>query len=213
MQFERGFLSYHFVNNPGGMSVVLNKPYVITYDGKITEANSIVPVLQKIAEKDGEYRSLLIIASSVEGGALATLVQNSRNGVVPAVAVAAPEFGVQRQGMLNDLAILTGGKFISEAEGDLVQDLTLEDLGKCDRVVVTAERTTIIGGHSLDGAIKGRIEELKGMIAKAETPFVKDKLNERIARIQQGVAVVKVGAATDVEKIEKLHRVEDAIGR
>jgi chaperonin GroEL len=209
MQFDRGYISPYFVTNPEAMEAVLTEPFVLINEKKISAATDIVPILEKLIQSG--KRDLLIIAEDVDGEALATLVLNRLRGTFNVLAVKAPGFGDRRKAMLQDIAILTGGTVISEDIGRRLETATLADLGRCDKVVSTKEETTIVGGHGDEEAIKGRINQIKAEIDISTSDYDKEKLQERLAKLAGGVAVIGVGAATEVELKEKKHRVEDAL--
>jgi chaperonin GroEL len=210
MQFDRGYISPYFVTNPETMEAVLENPYILVHDKKISAAADIIPVLERVLQ-EGETRSLLVIAEDVDGEALATLVLNKLRGIFNAVAVKAPGFGERRKAMLQDIAILTGGQVISEELGRKLENVRIPDLGRADKVVVTKDDTTIIGGRGDPKAIKGRIEQIKAEMEKTTSDYDREKLQERLAKLAGGVAIIRVGAATEVELKEKKHRVEDAL--
>ncbi len=209
MQFDRGYISPYFVTNPERMEAVLEEPYILIYDKKISAAQDLVPLLEKLLQIG--KRNLLIIAEDVEGEALATLVLNKLRGVLNVVAVKAPGFGERRKRMLEDIAILTGGQVISEELGRKLESVRIDDLGRADKVVVTKDDTTIVGGKGDEKAIKGRIEQIRAEIERATSDYDREKLQERLAKLAGGVAIIRVGAATEVELKEKKHRVEDAL--
>ncbi len=209
MQFDRGYISPYFITNPETMEAVLEEPYILIHDKKISSAADIVPVLERLVQVG--KRELLVIAEDVEGEALATLILNKLRGVINCVAVKAPGFGERRKRMLEDIAILTGGQVISEELGRKLESVTIADLGRARRVVVTKDDTTIIEGKGDPKQIKGRIEQIKVEIEKTTSDYDREKLQERLAKLAGGVAVIKVGAATEVELKEKKHRVEDAL--
>jgi len=208
MQFDRGYLSPYFINDQQTQSVVLDNPYILLHDKKISNIREMLPLLESVA-KSG--RPLLIVAEDVEGEALATLVVNTIRGIVKVAAVKAPGFGDRRKAMLQDVAILTGGTVISEEVGLQLEKASLADLGEAKKVQVTKENTTIIDGHGKADEIKGRIEQIRAQIEEATSDYDKEKLQERVAKLAGGVAVIKVGAATEVEMKEKKARVEDAL--
>lgn len=208
MQFDRGYLSPYFVNNQQNMSAELEAPYILLVDKKISNIRDLIPLLEGVA-KSG--KPLLVIAEDIEGEALATLVVNNIRGVVKVAAVKAPGFGDRRKAMLQDIAILTGGKVISEEVGLSLEQATIDDLGSAKRVVVTKEDTTIIDGSGDAGDIKNRIEQIRAEIEASSSDYDREKLQERLAKLAGGVAVIKVGAATEVEMKEKKARVEDAL--
>jgi len=209
MQFDRGYISSYFVTSPETMESVITEPYLLIYDKKISAAADIVPVLEKLVQTG--KRDLVVIAEEVDGEALATLVLNKLRGMLNVLAAKAPGFGDRRKAMLQDLAILTGGTVITEELGKKLENTTLADLGKCDKVVATKDDTTIVGGKGDPKKIKGRIEEIKVEIDKSTSDYDKEKLQERLAKLSGGVAVIRVGAATETELKEKKHRVEDAL--
>ncbi|MCG5512161.1 chaperonin GroEL [Ectothiorhodospira shaposhnikovii] len=208
MQFDRGYLSPYFVNNQQNMSAELDDCFVLLYDKKISNIRDLLPVLEGVA-KSG--KPLLIIAEDIEGEALATLVVNSIRGIVKVAAVKAPGFGDRRKAMLQDIAILTGGQVISEEVGLSLEKASIDDLGMAKRIVVTKENTTIIDGAGKHDEIKARVEQIRAQIEDATSDYDKEKLQERVAKLAGGVAVIKVGAATEVEMKEKKARVEDAL--
>jgi len=208
MQFDRGYLSPYFINNQQSMNVELDNPLILLYDKKISNIREMLPVLEAVA-KSG--RSLLVVAEDVEGEALATLVVNNIRGIVKVAAVKAPGFGDRRKAMLEDIAVLTGGTVISEEVGLSLEKATLEHLGSAKKVQVTKDNTTIIDGAGKTDMIKGRIEQIRKQIEDASSDYDKEKLQERVAKLAGGVAVIKVGAATEVEMKEKKARVEDAL--
>jgi len=208
MQFDRGYLSPYFINNQQNMSVELENPSILLHDKKISNIRELLPVLEGIA-KSG--KSLLIIAEDVEGEALATLVVNNIRGIVKSAAVKAPGFGDRRKAMLDDIAILTGGTVISEEVGLTLENASLDDLGTAKKVLITKEETTIIGGAGDPRAIEGRVKQIRAQIEESTSDYDKEKLQERVAKLAGGVAVIKVGAATEIEMKEKKARVEDAL--
>jgi len=208
MQFDRGYLSPYFINNQQSMSAELEDPYILLYDKKISNIRELLPVLEGVA-KSGH--PLLIISEDVEGEALATLVVNTIRGIVKVCAVKAPGFGDRRKAMLQDIAILTGGQVISEEVGLSLEKATLEDLGHAKKITVSKENTTIVDGAGKKGDIEARIKQIKAQIEEATSDYDKEKLQERVAKLAGGVAVIKVGAATEMEMKEKKARVEDAL--
>jgi len=208
MQFDRGYLSPYFVSNPEKMEAVFNDPFILIYDKKISSMKAMLPLLEQVA-KSG--KSLLIIAEDVEGEALATLVVNKLRGTISVAAVKAPGFGDRRKAMLEDVAALTGGKLISEDVGLKLENIVASDLGTAKKVVITKDDTTIIEGQGKKEAIEGRVAQIKMNIANSTSDYDKEKLQERLAKIAGGVAVIKVGAATEVEMKEKKDRIEDAL--
>ncbi len=208
MQFDRGYLSPYFINNPDKQVAVLENPYVLLHDKKISNIRELLPALEQVA-KSG--RPLLIIAEEVEGEALATLVVNTIRGILKVVAVKAPGFGDRRKAMLEDIAILTGGKVIAEEVGLSLEKITLADLGQAQRIEVAKENTTIIDGAGAAADIEARVKQIRAQIEEATSDYDREKLQERVAKLAGGVAVIKVGAATEVEMKEKKARVEDAL--
>ncbi len=208
MQFDRGYLSPYFVTDPERMECVIENPFLLINEKKISNMRDILPVLEQIAKMG---RPLLIVAEDVEGEALATLVVNKLRGTLNAAAVKAPGFGDRRKEMLKDLAILTGGEVIAEEVGIKLENIRLEDLGKCKKVVIDKETTTIIEGAGEQKAIEGRIKQIRTQIEDTTSDYDREKLQERLAKLAGGVAVIKVGAATEVEMKEKKARVEDAL--
>ncbi|MBV7435492.1 chaperonin GroEL [Cardiobacteriaceae bacterium TAE3-ERU3] len=208
MQFDRGYLSPYFINNQQNQNVELDNPYILLHDKKVSNIRDLLPTLEAVA-KSGQ--PLLIVAEDVEGEALATLVINSMRGIVKVAAVKAPGFGDRRKAMLEDIAILTGGQVISEEVGMTLEGTTLEQLGTAKRVVIGKENTTIIDGAGDKGAIESRVETIRTQIEESTSDYDKEKLQERVAKLAGGVAVIKVGAATEVEMKEKKARVEDAL--
>lgn len=208
MQFDRGYLSPYFINNQQSMSSELESPYILLVDKKVSNIRELLPILEAVA-KSG--RSLLLIAEDVEGEALATLVVNTIRGIVKVVAVKAPGFGDRRKAMLQDIAVLTGGKVISEEVGISLESITLADLGSAKRVVVTKENSTIIDGAGASKDIQARITQIRAEIDNTSSDYDREKLQERLAKLAGGVAVIKVGAATEMEMKEKKARVEDAL--
>ncbi|MGM0677592.1 chaperonin GroEL [Ectothiorhodospira marina] len=208
MQFDRGYLSPYFVNNQQNMSAELDDCFVLLCDKKISNIRELLPLLEGVA-KSG--KPLLIIAEDIEGEALATLVVNSIRGIVKVAAVKAPGFGDRRKAMLQDIAVLTGGQVISEEVGLSLEKATVDDLGQAKRIVVTKENTTIIDGAGREAEIKARVDQIRAQIEEATSDYDKEKLQERVAKLAGGVAVIKVGAATEVEMKEKKARVEDAL--
>ncbi|MBO9345607.1 MAG: chaperonin GroEL [Chloroflexi bacterium] len=209
MQFDRGYISPYFITNPERMEAEIKEPYILIHDKKISAAADLIPLLEKLVQRG--KRDLVIIAEDVDGEALATLVLNKLRGMLNVLAVKAPGFGDRRKAMLQDIAILTGGQVITEEMGRKLEGVTIEDLGRADRVVSTKDDTTIIGGRGDEKRIKARIEEIRVEIEKSTSDYDKEKLNERLAKLAGGVAVIRVGAATETELKEKKHRVEDAL--
>ncbi len=209
MQFDRGYLSAYFVTNPESMETVIEDAQILIYDKKISAAQDMVPLLEKLVQTG--KRNLLIIAEDVDGEALATLVLNKLRGMLNVLAVKAPGFGDRRKAMLQDIAVLTGAAVISEEIGRKLESATLEDLGHAEKVVSDKDNTTIVGGKGDEKAIKGRIEEIRVEKENSTSDYDKEKLDERLAKLTGGVAIVRVGAATETELKEKKHRVEDAV--
>ncbi len=209
MQFDRGYISPYFVTDPENMEAVVEEPYVLIHDKKISAATDIVPILEKLVQIG--KRDLIVIAEDIDGEALATLVLNKLRGMLNVVTVKAPGFGDRRKAMLQDIAILTGGTVITEELGRKLESVTVNDLGKAGKIVVTKDDTTIIEGSGETDRIKGRIEEIKVEIDRSTSDYDKEKLQERLAKLAGGVAVIRVGAATETELKEKKHRVEDAL--
>ncbi len=209
MQFDSGYISAYFVTDPGRMEAIYQNPYILITDKKIASIQEILPVLEALAQKG--RKEIVIIAENVEGEALATLVVNKIRGTFTAIAVKAPAFGDRRKEMLKDIAILTGGRVISEEVGLKLENTKLEDLGQAAKIVVTKDNTLIVGGAGSKKDIAARIEEIKTNIDQTKSDFDKEKLQERMAKLSGGVAVIKVGAATEVEQKELQHRVEDAL--
>ena len=209
MQFDRGYISPYFVTSPERMESEIPDPYILIYDKKISSAQDIIPLLEKLVQRG--KRDLVIIAEDVDGEALATLVLNKLRGMLNVLAVKAPGFGDRRKAMLGDIAVLTGGQVISEETGRKLDGVGIEDLGRAGRVVSTKDDTTIIEGAGDERAIQGRIEEIRIETDKSTSDYDKEKLQERLAKLAGGVAVIRVGAATETELKEKKHRVEDAL--
>ena len=208
MQFDRGYLSPYFINKPETATVELDNPFILLVDKKISNIRELLPVLEGVAKAG---KPLLIIAEDVEGEALATLVVNTMRGIVKVAAVKAPGFGDRRKAMLQDIAILTAGTVISEEIGMELEKATLEDLGQAKRVVINKDNTTIIDGIGDEAQIQGRVTQIRQQIEESTSDYDKEKLQERVAKLAGGVAVIKVGAATEVEMKEKKARVEDAL--
>ncbi|WP_146907982.1 chaperonin GroEL [Arenimonas daejeonensis] len=208
MQFDRGYLSPYFVNNQQSMSAELEDPFILLYDKKIANVRELLPVLEGVAKAG---KPLLIVAEEVEGEALATLVVNTIRGIVKVCAVKAPGFGDRRKAMLEDMAILTGGTVISEEVGLQLEKATIKDLGRAKKIQVSKENTTIIDGAGVADGIQARIKQIKAQIEETSSDYDREKLQERVAKLAGGVAVIKVGAATEVEMKEKKARVEDAL--
>ena len=208
MQFDRGYLSPYFANNQDSMTCDLDDPFILLHDKKISNIREMLPILEAVAKAG---KPLLIVAEDVDGEALATLVVNSIRGIVKVAAVKAPGFGDRRKAMLEDIAILTGGTVLSEEVGLSLEKATLEDLGTAKKVNISKENTTIIDGAGGADQIKGRVDQIRAQIEEATSDYDKEKLQERMAKLAGGVAVIKVGAATEVEMKEKKARVEDAL--
>ena len=208
MQFDRGFLSPYFINQAESQSVELDEPFILLFDKKISNIRDLLPLLEGVA-KSG--RPLLVIAEDIEGEALATLVVNNIRGIVKVAGVKAPGFGDRRKAMLQDIAILTGGQVISEEVGLSLEKATLEDLGTAKKIQITKENTTVIDGAGTGSDIKSRIDQINREIEDSSSDYDKEKLQERVAKLSGGVAVIKVGAATEIEMKEKKARVEDAL--
>jgi chaperonin GroEL len=208
MQFDRGYLSPYFINTQQNQTAELEKPYILLVDKKISNIREMLPLLEAVAKAG---RPLLVVAEDVEGEALATLVVNNIRGILKVVAVKAPGFGDRRKAMLQDIAVLTGGTVISDEVGLALEKATLNDLGEAKRLVVEKENTTIIDGAGKAAEIKGRVESIRQQIEEATSDYDKEKLQERVAKLSGGVAVIKVGASTEIEMKEKKARVEDAL--
>src|SRR4051812_2281932 len=208
MQFDRGYLSPYFINNAEKQMAVLENPYVLLHDKKISNIRDLLPVLEQVAKAG---KPLLIIAEEVEGEALATLVVNNIRGILKTCAVKAPGFGDRRKAMLEDIAILTGGMVIAEEVGLSLEKTTLNDLGQAKRIEVAKEETTLIDGAGDTAAIEGRVKSIRAQIEEATSDYDKEKLQERVAKLAGGVALIKVGASTEIEMKEKKARVEDAL--
>ncbi len=208
MQFDRGYLSPYFINNPEKQVALLDNPFVLLFDKKISNIRDLLPVLEQVAKAS---RPLLIIAEDVDGEALATLVVNNIRGILKTVAVKAPGFGDRRKAMLEDIAILTGGTVISEETGLSLEKADLKDLGQAKRIEIGKENTTIIDGAGDEASIQARVKQIRVQIEEATSDYDREKLQERVAKLAGGVAVIKVGAATEVEMKEKKARVEDAL--
>jgi chaperonin GroEL len=209
MQFDRGYLSPYFVTSPENMESVIEDANILIYDKKISAAQDLVPLLEKMVQTG--KRELVIIAEDVDGEALATLVLNKLRGMLNVLAIKAPGFGDRRKAMMQDIAVLTGASVISEETGRKLESAAMEDLGNAEKVVSTKEDTTVVGGKGDAKGIKGRIEQIRVEIDNSTSDYDKEKLNERLAKLSGGVAVIRVGAATETELKEKKHRVEDAV--
>jgi len=209
MQFDRGYISPYFITNPEAMEADVEEPYILVHDKKISAATDIVPVLEKLVQVG--KRELVIIAEDIDGEALATLVLNKLRGMLNVVAVKAPGFGDRRKAMLQDIAILTGATVISEETGRKLDTTEISDLGQAEKIVVSKDDTTVVGGRGEASEIKGRIEQIRIEIDKSTSDYDREKLQERLAKLSGGVAIIRVGAATETELKEKKHRVEDAL--
>lgn len=209
MQFDRGYISPYFVTDTEHMEANIDDPYILVYDKKISAASDIVPLLEKMVQVG--KREIMIIAEDIDGEALATLVLNKIRGMLNVVAVKAPGFGDRRKAMLQDIAILTGANVISEETGRKLETATIEDLGHAEKVSTDKDNTTIVGGRGESAAIKGRIEQIRVEIENTTSDYDREKLQERLAKLSGGVAIIRVGAATETELKEKKHRVEDAL--
>ncbi len=208
MRFDKGYISPYFVTDPERMEAVLDDPYILLVSSKISSVRDMLPVLEKVMQSG---RALVIIAEDVEGEALATLVVNKIRGTFKSVAVKAPGFGERRKAMLQDMAILTGGQVISEEVGLKLENATMDLLGRAKKIIITKDETTLVEGAGDDDDIKGRINQIKAEIDNTDSDYDREKLQERLAKLSGGVAVLKVGAATEVELKEKKHRIEDAV--
>ncbi len=209
MQFDRGYISAYFVTDPEHMEATIPEPYLLIHDKKISAAQDIVPILEKLVQIG--KRDLVIIAEDIDGEALATLVLNKLRGMLNVLAVKAPGFGDRRKAMLGDIAVLTGATVISDETGRKLESVTLADLGRAEKVTSSKDDTTVIGGRGDSDQIKGRVEQIRVEIDKSTSDYDKEKLNERLAKLAGGVAIIRVGAATETELKEKKHRVEDAV--
>ncbi|MFN8483607.1 MAG: chaperonin GroEL [Anaerolineae bacterium] len=209
MQFDRGYISPYFITNPERMEAVVENPYILITDKKISAAADIVPIMEKLVQTG--RRDFVVIAEDVEGEALATLVLNKLRGTFNALALKAPGFGDRRKAMLGDIATLTGGLVISEEVGRKLETVTIADLGRCDKVISTKDDSTVVGGAGKETEIMGRIDQIKAQIEQTTSDYDREKLQERMAKLSGGVAIIRVGAATETELKEKKHRVEDAL--
>ena len=209
MQIDRGYISPYFVTDPERMEATLEEPYVLIHDKKISVATDIVPILEKLVQIG--KRELVVIAEDIDGEALATLVLNKLRGMLNVLAIKAPGFGDRRKAMLQDIAILTNGQVITEEMGRKLETVQISDLGRADKVVSSKDDTTIVGGQGDEKQIQGRIEQIRVEIERSTSDYDKEKLQERLAKLAGGVAIIRVGAATEVELKEKKHRVEDAL--
>jgi len=208
MKFDRGYISPYFITNPDRMETVIDDPYILITDKKISAVSDILPALEKILQVS---KNLVIIAEDIEGEALATLVVNKLRGTINCLAVKAPGFGDRRKAMLEDMAILTGGQVISEEVGRKLDSVTAADLGRCRKVVADKDNCTVVEGKGAEDKIKARMKQIKAQVDETTSDFDREKLQERLAKLAGGVAVIKVGAATETELKEKKHRVEDAL--
>jgi chaperonin GroEL len=208
MQFDRGYLSPYFVTDPEKMEVSLEDPYIMLNEKKISSMKDLLPLLEEVAKKG---RSLLIVAEDVEGEALATLVVNKLRGTLKIAAVKAPGFGDRRKAMLADIAVLTGGQVISEDMGIKLENVTTNDLGRCKTIKIDKDNTTIVEGAGKKADIQGRVQQIRTQVEETTSDYDREKLQERVAKLAGGVAVIKVGAATEMEMKEKKARVEDAL--
>ena len=209
MQFDRGYISPYFVTDSDTMEAVVEDPYILIHDKKISSAQDIVPVMEKLVQMG--QRNLVIVAEDVDGEALATLVLNKLRGMINAVAIKAPGFGDRRKAMLQDIAVLTGGQVITEEMGRKLESVQVSDLGRAAKIVSSKDDTTVVDGSGDEGQIKGRVEQIKVEIDRSTSDYDREKLQERLAKLAGGVAIIRVGAATEVELKEKKHRVEDAL--
>jgi chaperonin GroEL len=209
MQFDRGYISAYFVTDSETMEAVVEDAYILIHDKKISSAQDIIPILEKLVQVG--RKNLVVIAEDVDGEALATLVLNKLRGMINALAVKAPGFGDRRKAMLQDIAVLTGGQVITEEMGRKLESVQISDLGRAAKVVATKDDTTIIDGQGDEAQIKGRVEQIKTEIERSTSDYDREKLQERLAKLAGGVAIIRVGAATEVELKEKKHRVEDAL--
>jgi chaperonin GroEL len=209
MQFDRGYISPYFVTDPENMEAVIDEAYLLIHDKKISAAQDLVPILEKLVQTG--KRNLVIIAEDIDGEALATLVLNKLRGMLNVLAIKAPGFGDRRKAMLQDIAVLTNATVISEETGRKLESISIDDLGQSEKVSSSKDDTTIVGGKGDAKGIKGRIEQIRVEIDKSTSDYDREKLNERLAKLSGGVAVIRVGAATETELKEKKHRVEDAV--
>jgi chaperonin GroEL len=209
MQFDRGYLSPYFITDPESMESAIEDAYVLIHDKKISAAQDIVPILEKLVQIG--KRELVIVAEDIDGEALATLVLNKLRGMLNVLAIKAPGFGDRRKAMLQDIAVLTGGTVVTEEMGRKLDSVTMEDLGRAEKIISTKDDTTIVGGSGDVAAIKGRIDQIRVEIDKSTSDYDREKLQERLAKLSGGVAIIRVGAATETELKEKKHRVEDAL--
>ena len=209
MQFDRGYISPYFITHPESMESIIDEPYILIHDKKVSAAQDLVPILEKLVQKGA--RNLVILAEDIDGEALATLVLNKLRGMLNCLALKAPGFGDRRKAMLRDIATLTGGSVITEEEGRKLDSANIDDLGRADKVIATKDDTTVVGGRGDESEIKGRMEQIKVEIDNSTSDYDREKLQERLAKLAGGVAIIRVGAATETELKEKKHRVEDAL--
>jgi chaperonin GroEL len=209
MQFDRGYISPYFVTDSDTMEAVIEDAYILIHDKKISSAQDIIPILEKLVQTG--KKNLVIIAEDVDGEALATLVLNKLRGMINALAIKAPGFGDRRKAMLQDIAVLTGGEVITEEMGRKLDSVQLSDLGRAAKIVSSKDDTTVVDGQGDEAQIKGRVEQIKVEIDRSTSDYDREKLQERLAKLAGGVAIIRVGAATEVELKEKKHRVEDAL--
>ncbi len=209
MQFDRGYISPYFITDSDAMESIVDDAYILIHDKKISSAQDLVPILEKLIQTG--KRNLVIVAEDIDGEALATLVLNKLRGTLNALAVKAPGFGDRRKAMLQDIAVLTGGQVITEEMGRKLESVQISDLGKAGKVISTKDDTTIVDGAGDEDQIKGRVEQIKVEIDRSSSDYDQEKLQERLAKLAGGVAIIRVGAATEVELKEKKHRVEDAL--
>jgi len=208
MQFDRGYLSPYFVTNTEKMEVVMEEPFILIHDKKISNMKDLLPILEQIAKMG---KPLLIVAEDIEGEALATLVINKIRGTLNVAAVKAPGFGDRRKAMLDDIAVLTGGKVIAEEMGSKLENAQIEDMGSAKRIVIDKDNTTLIDGAGERASLEGRVKQIRAQIDETSSDYDREKLQERLAKLVGGVAVIKVGAPTETELSEKKHRMEDAL--
>ena len=209
MQFDRGYISPYFVTDSDTMESVIEDAYILIHDKKISSAQDLVPILEKLMQLG--QRNLVVIAEDIDGEALATLVLNKLRGTINALAIKAPGFGDRRKAMLQDIAVLTGGQVITEEMGRKLESVQIADLGRAAKIIASKDETTVIDGNGEEGQIKGRVEQIRVEIDRSTSDYDKEKLQERLAKLSGGVAIIRVGAATEVELKEKKHRVEDAL--
>jgi chaperonin GroEL len=209
MQFDRGYISPYFITDSDAMEAVIDDAYILIHDKKISSAQDLVPILEKLIQTG--KRNLVVLAEDIDGEALATLVLNKLRGTINSLALKAPGFGDRRKAMLQDIAVLTGGQVITEEMGRKLESVQLGDLGRAGKVISTKDDTTVVDGHGDENQIKGRVEQIKVEIERSTSDYDREKLQERLAKLAGGVAIIRVGAATEVELKEKKHRVEDAL--